>query len=56
MNQLIAFLSKVIPLGRDADYHLIRAVMVFTFLMFGYQKWYSFGPGQFFATGGAPGH
>jgi len=42
MNQLIAFLSKVIPLGRDADYHLIRAVMVFTFLMFGYQKWYSF--------------
>lgn len=42
MKQLILFLSKTIPLGRDADYHLIRAAMVFTFLVFGYQKWFSF--------------
>jgi uncharacterized membrane protein YkgB len=42
MNELIVRLSKKIPLGRDADYHLIRAAMVFTFLMFGYQKWFAF--------------
>lgn len=42
MKQLILFLSKTIPLGHEADYHLIRAAMVFTFLVFGYQKWFSY--------------
>jgi uncharacterized membrane protein YkgB len=42
MNQLILYLSKIVPLRRDADYHLIRVAMVFTFLIFGYQKWFSF--------------
>jgi uncharacterized membrane protein YkgB len=42
LNQFILFLSKRIPLERDADYHLIRAAMVFTFVIFGYQKWFSF--------------
>lgn len=42
MKQLISFLSRLIPPGSDADYHLIRAAMVFTFLVFGYQKWFSF--------------
>jgi uncharacterized membrane protein YphA (DoxX/SURF4 family) len=30
------------PLQRDLDYHSIRAAVVFTFLIFGYQKWFSF--------------
>jgi uncharacterized membrane protein YkgB len=42
MTQFILCLSKVIPLKRDLDYQLIRAAMVFTFLIFGYQKWFSF--------------
>lgn len=42
MKQLIRFLSRVIPLERDVDHHLIRAAMAFTFLIFGYQKWFSF--------------
>jgi uncharacterized membrane protein YkgB len=42
MNRFILYLSKVIPLKRDLDYQLIRAAMVFTFLIFGYQKWFSF--------------
>lgn len=42
MNQSILFLSKLIPPGSDADYHSIRAAMVFTFLTFGYQKWFTF--------------
>lgn len=42
MNQLILYLSRIIPLQRDLDSHLIRAAMVFTFLIFGYQKWFSF--------------
>lgn len=42
MKQLIPFLSRLIPRESDADYHLIRAAMVFTFLVFGYQKWFSF--------------
>ena len=42
MNQLIFYLSRMPPFQRDADYHLIRAAMVFTYLIFGYQKWFSF--------------
>ena len=42
MNQLILYLSKIIPLRRDSDYHLLRAAMVFTYLIFGYQKWFGF--------------
>jgi uncharacterized membrane protein YkgB len=42
MSQLILYLAKLLPFGRDADYRLIRAAMVFTFLIFGYQKWFSF--------------
>src|SRR6201997_1173089 len=26
----------------DFDYHLVRASMVFVFLMFGYQKWFEY--------------
>ena len=42
MNSLILSLSKATPFRGDLDYHLIRAVMVFTFYIFSYQKWFSF--------------
>ena len=42
MNSLILYLSKSAPFRGDLDYHLIRAVMVFTFYIFSYQKWFSF--------------
>jgi uncharacterized membrane protein YkgB len=42
VNSLIIHLSKTAPFLSDLDYKLIRAVMAFTFLMFGYQKWFSF--------------
>ena len=42
MNTLILSLSKAPPFRGDLDYHLIRAVMVFTFYIFSYQKWFSF--------------
>jgi uncharacterized membrane protein YkgB len=42
VNALILYFSKVPPFRGDLDYHLIRAAMVFTFYIFGYQKWFSF--------------
>ena len=42
LNSLIRSLSKAAPLRGDLDYYLIRAAMVFTFFIFGYQKWFSF--------------
>ena len=41
-NTLIVDLSKRAPFRGDLDYRLIRAAMVFTFFLFGYQKWFSF--------------
>jgi uncharacterized membrane protein YkgB len=42
VNALILHFSKTAPFRDDLDYHLIRAVMVFTFYIFSYQKWFSF--------------
>jgi uncharacterized membrane protein YkgB len=42
MNSLILNLSRGSALGGNLDYHLIRAAMIFTFYIFGYQKWFSF--------------
>jgi uncharacterized membrane protein YkgB len=42
LNALIINLSKRAPFSGDLDYRLIRAAMVFTFFIFGYQKWFSF--------------
>jgi uncharacterized membrane protein YkgB len=42
MNYLIGLLAKSGLLKEDLDYHLLRASMVFTFLIFGYQKWFAF--------------
>jgi len=42
VNALIVSLSKTAPFRGDLDYRLIRAVMVFTFYIFSYQKWFSF--------------
>src|SRR6201997_2656682 len=35
-------LSRIAPFRSNLDFHLIRIVMVFTFYIFGYQKWFSF--------------
>ncbi len=42
MNSLIFYLSKLGLFKSDLDYRIIRAAMVFSFLIFGYQKWFSF--------------
>lgn len=42
VNALILNLSSSNPLRGDLDYKLIRAAMIFTFYIFGYQKWFSF--------------
>jgi uncharacterized membrane protein YkgB len=42
VNAFILYFSKVPPFRGDLDYSLIRAAMVFTFYIFGYQKWFSF--------------
>jgi hypothetical protein len=42
MNALIIRLSSTPPFSGDLDYYLVRASMVFTFIIFGYQKWFSF--------------
>src|SRR5580704_19773582 len=42
VNALFTNLSKLAPFRGDIDYRLIRAAMVFTFFIFGYQKWLSF--------------
>ena len=42
LNTLIRYFSKLAPFRGELDYRLIRAVMVFTFYIFSYQKWFSF--------------
>lgn len=42
VNSLLVDLSKMSLFRSDLDYYLIRAVMVFTFYIFCYQKWFSF--------------
>jgi len=42
LDSLILHFSKAAPFRGDLDCRLIRAVMVFTFYIFSYQKWFSF--------------
>jgi uncharacterized membrane protein YkgB len=42
LNEIVRSLWTAPALRSELDYHLIRAAMVFTFLIFGYQKWFSF--------------
>ena len=42
MNSLIKKLANSRLFSSDFDYHLVRAAMVFIFLMFGYQKWFAY--------------
>jgi uncharacterized membrane protein YkgB len=42
MNSLIKHLANSRLFKSDFDYHLVRASMVFIFLMFGYQKWFQY--------------
>lgn len=42
LNAIIFNLSTSDALSGDLDYKLIRAAMIFTFYIFGYQKWFSF--------------
>lgn len=40
MNTLAKLLNRAGLLGRDLDYHLLRAAMVVIFAWFGYDKWF----------------
>lgn len=42
MNWLYNQLAKTRILKGDFDHHLIRASMVFTYFIFGYQKWFEY--------------
>ena len=42
MNRLIARIAKMPLFNGDMDNHLVRASMVFIYLIFGYQKWFDF--------------
>ena len=42
MDQVIAKLSKLDIVRGDLDYHLVRAMMVILFLVFGCQKWFDY--------------
>ena len=42
MNTLIKHLAGNRLFKSDFDYHLVRATMIFIFLMFGYQKWFEY--------------
>ena len=42
MDALILYISKATVFRRDLDLHLIRIAMVFSFAIFGYQKWFTF--------------
>ena len=46
MNGPIIRLARTRLFSGDLDYHLVRAAMVFTFVIFGYQKWFSFEAAQ----------
>ena len=41
MNALIRLLARSGLLSEDLDYYLVRAALVLTFLLFGFQKWFS---------------
>src|SRR5579862_5547056 len=40
MNALIRLLTRLGLLSDDLDYHLVRAALVLTFFLFGFQKWF----------------
>jgi uncharacterized membrane protein YkgB len=42
MDSLIKHVASSRLFKSDFDYHLVRASMVFIFLMFGYQKWFQY--------------
>jgi uncharacterized membrane protein YkgB len=42
MDEVILCASKISWIRGNLDKHLLRAAMVFTFFIFGYQKWFSF--------------
>lgn len=42
MNRLINRLAEMRIFKGDFDNHLVRAAMVFIYLMFGYQKWFEY--------------
>jgi uncharacterized membrane protein YkgB len=42
VNSIILNLSRTGMFHGDLDRHLVRAVMIFTFYIFSYQKWFSF--------------
>ena len=42
MDSLIKHLTSSRLFKSDFDYHLVRASMVFIFLIFGYQKWFQY--------------
>lgn len=42
IDQSILFLARTSLVRGEMAHHLVRAAMVFTFLIFGYQKWFSF--------------
>jgi uncharacterized membrane protein YkgB len=42
MNFIIDKLANSGLLGKDRDYHLVRASMIIIFLFFGYQKWFQY--------------
>jgi uncharacterized membrane protein YkgB len=42
MTFLIKHLAGYRLFQSDFDYHLVRATMIFIFLMFGYQKWFEY--------------
>lgn len=42
VDLIVEGLTRLGILGKDADYHLIRAAMVLVFLLFGYQKWFEY--------------
>jgi uncharacterized membrane protein YkgB len=46
VDKAIVHLSEVSLLKSEIGHHLVRAAMVFTFFIFGYQKWFSFEANQ----------
>jgi uncharacterized membrane protein YkgB len=42
MDSLIKKVASFRLFTSDVDYHLVRGVMVFIFLIFGYQKWFDY--------------
>lgn len=42
IDQAISYVARTSLLQGEIGHHLVRAAMVFTFLIFGYQKWFKF--------------